>query len=487
MHLRIRNYPINIERLVKTIFVISLLVFLTYREITFNILLRGLGLDWFNPDLWIKVFSQSKLIERGSIIVASISFWVVMFLFNQRHNSQHVLPEQPKNILDAIQVMKPTQNPILDQVFKILPWILILVVFVGLNPTLNFYPAILNDYLAMSSNHYWGLATAAVSLLLFQYLIKRIPVSFHTLWNRNVVTIKTVTSTHRTTNYNSPDQNIDEKYLEFINQLSQVLDSPHQIWAGLICGLIGSSWLLDSYLYVSMYKGSQFIKTLLTFIDDDLIIFPITFITSYIIGLQVWRMVVIGLMIRKLGYAFDFTLQRGHPDGCEGLAPLGNLCLWNALILSPAGIYLSARLFLVNYVHYQDVLYFSLFVIITIAGISFFAPLWNIHKIMVEKKEVIRRQLDQLGQDIHRLSWELLNRGNEMDPAESEKTAKKLERLNQIYKDNQTIPTWPFNTKTLARFVTSQIVPILSLAGLGQPIIELVNNLTGFLVSLSGN
>ena len=191
-------------------------------------------------------------------------------------------------------------------------------------------------------------------------------------------------------------------------------------------------------------------------------------------------MVITGFMIHKLGKNFDVAVQRGHPDGCGGLASLGNLCLWNALVLSPGGIFYSARFFFDNISSYEEFHYFSLLAILGVASISFFVPIWNIHKIMVAKRNLIQKQLDKLGQSINSLSRDLLEKSNQLHPKESEKMTKKLEGLHKIYKANQTIPVWPFNTQTLAKFITSQILPLLSLLGLSEPIINIVKSLTTF-------
>jgi len=467
---KLQNNALTIERVAIAISFVSFIFFLTS-----------------TPPNYLYTRAENIIIMRrllGVVAISVVALIIALLLANRRLNQKELLPENTKNLDDILNSFLPIKNPILQGVFKFFPWIVISIVLMGNIRKYFNYPPMLDFLLTLSFTRYLGIATVAVSVLLFRSSTKRIPKTLISLWNRGIVTGQSVLGNRDTlphVNYDTKEA-IIEQYKSYINLLSRLLNDPRQAFLGTAFGLLGTSWFLSGLSYwLIIIPKAEHPQSSFGVIQD---VFT-DFVMGYILGLQVWRMIVIGFMIRRFGQSFNLSLQRGHPDGCEGLAPLGNICLWNALILSPAGIYLSIRL--ISYDSYHELIYFLLAVIIAIASLSFFTPIWNIHKIMVEKKEVVRRQLDQLGQDIHRLSWELLNRGNEMDPAESEKTAKKLERLHQIHKDNQTIPTWPFNTKTLARFVTSQIVPILSLVGLGQPIIELVNNIIGFLINLGGN
>jgi hypothetical protein len=350
---------------------------------------------------------------------------------------------------------------------------LILVSLVGITPVFNLYPPVLRYFLREPVFYYSGIATAAISLLIFQILLQRIPEAFRTLWNRNVIAGKANLHEEQPSTDAVP-ADVEAQYQQFIDRLSLLLNDPRQIIVGIICGLSGASWIFYNI------DTSDLTSATTQFIHPFFIVqFLIGFGIGYVVGLQVWRMIIIGYQIRQLSKEFDLTLQLGHPDGCAGLAPLGNLCLWNALIVSPAGIDLGGWLIFGN-TSYQGLLYFLLFVVMVIASVSFFAPLWNVHQIMLAKRDAVRQQLDQLGESINHLTRELLDRVDELDPSESEKLAKKLDRMRQTYLDNQQISTWPFNTRTLAKFITSQLVPLLSLTGLGEPIKEVIFRLVDF-------
>jgi len=468
------NILLLIEDIGIALFALSFICFLIL-ELPFYNNLNNLDHSIQTYYLWLNFHYD---LPRIIISVMTLTFWLTAYLVNRRLELQRLPLQIPRRVNDALEGLASIRNPILARVFLFLPWILLLIAFIGINPTLDFYSNTLTNQLLTYKNHYWGLATAAASMLLFQILMQRIPATLGTLWNRNAIASKEKDTSREISTRHMPDTDTEKQFINYLGNLDQLLNSPRQIIVGLICGYIGAGWILSDIFYYF---------TLNRFIENDLIIFSITFITAYIVGLQFWRMIVTGLMIYRLSDKFDIIVQRGHPDGCGGLAPLGNLCLWNALVLSPGGIFYGSRFFFDNIISFKEFHYFSLLMILLVATFSFFAPIWDVHKIMTAKRDLILQQLDELGHSINLLSRDLLDKSSQLDPKESEKMTKKLENLNQIYKANQTIPVWPFNTQTLIKFITSQIVPLLSLLGLGEPIIAIVKSLTTFFAKLNGS
>jgi len=96
---------------------------------------------------------------------------------------------------------------------------------------------------------------------------------------------------------------------------------------------------------------------------------------------------------------------------------------------------------------------------------------------MATKRDVILRKLDRLGRAINELSRRLIDNVETLDPAENEKISKRIETMRQTYESYNKIPTWPFNLDILAKFSTSQIIPVLSLTGLGKPILNAIEAL----------
>ncbi len=79
----------------------------------------------------------------------------------------------------------------------------------------------------------------------------------------------------------------------------------------------------------------------------------------------------------------------------------------------------------------------------------------------------------------------MLNHAHELEPEESEKMAKKLELMQQTYQQNKDYPVWPFNYEILKKLALSQTVQVLSLTGLGKPILDAVKIVVDLLNGLS--
>ncbi|HNX17106.1 MAG TPA: hypothetical protein PKM50_02125 [Methanoregula sp.] len=214
---------------------------------------------------------------------------------------------------------------------------------------------------------------------------------------------------------------------------------------------------------------------------------------AFLIGLIAWRLVVTGLQIRSVPFRFSLELQPGHPDQCGGLAPLGNLCLINALIISLPGIYLGGWMavgpaigFVAISETYRPIFTILLLVPVIFSVITFFIPLWETHRVMVGKKREILRNLDELAESMNRRNQELLNVPENAAPDIGMARIKDLETiqtqiasLEKIYGQYQKVSEWPFNTRIFLQFMTTQAVPVLTLAGVSQP-------LAGFIVSIFG-
>lgn len=323
---------------------------------------------------------------------------------------------------------------------------------------------------------YSGLLASALSLILFPLLMKRIKYTLGTLWDREIISLKVESLGSLEPNEETTESEanlsasvaLEKKYSIFIRKFQKWLNSPYQWISGLAFAALVFTWH-----HYKLEDSAQ--------IGEHLI--------AFVIGLMAWRMIVIGIFVWQMGREFDIHPQLGHPDECGGLEPLGYLCLWNALLLSILGVFLGGWIILGPSTNYGDE-YTSLFwkllwIPVSWAGISFFLPLWSFHNILVEKRDEVQLQLNQLGQRIDQLSHEILDRCHELEPEESEKMAKKLEILQQTYQQNKNYPVWPFNADLIKKLTLSQTVQVLSLTGLSKPIINGVQIAVEILKGLS--
>jgi hypothetical protein len=204
-------------------------------------------------------------------------------------------------------------------------------------------------------------------------------------------------------------------------------------------------------------------------------------------GLAIWRMLIVGIRVFQLG-RFALRVQLGHPDRCGGFEPLGNLCLWNALILSVPGVFLGWWIIAGPSSQYGDT-YVALHsalatAVIVLATLAFVVPLWGIHRAMARSAAGLRDAIERQGQRIDQLARELVAARDDLAQDEWEAKSADLERRKALYVANQHIPTWPIDVRLATKFGTSQLVPMLGVTGLSKPMVDVISGVTSL---LSGN
>jgi hypothetical protein len=156
----------------------------------------------------------------------------------------------------------------------------------------------------------------------------------------------------------------------------------------------------------------------------------------------------------------------------------------NALLVTVPAIYLAAWIVLAPRMHYGTTyvgLHTSfLAVLAVLAPLTFIAPLWTVHGGMLRESARLRSEVDQVGQQINRLSRELLERSEEMSADEAAAMAHDLDIRQSNYKRTEQIPTWPIDPSLALRFGTSQLIPLLSLTGLSKPIVDAIDRFGTF-------
>jgi hypothetical protein len=320
--------------------------------------------------------------------------------------------------------------------------------------------------------HYTGVAAAALSLFAFQILMRRIPETLDTIWNRKLIA-----------NSSSPTL-LEEQYRMFVLDVARLLNHPGQWAMGALLAVCGFA-RFPYTLWVD--TGGLKTKTLLSEIllrgTWDFRIVVAESLLGLILGLVAWRMVITGWKVWRLGKKFDLIPQLEHPDRCGGLEPLGTLCLWNALLVAIPGTYLGYWIIMAPGIEEYGYRYVALHsamlpVPMALAALSFFLPLWSVHQEMVaHRRAEIEPRLNDLSQSINHLARQMLDRADDMEPQDFEKTATELARMRQSYQQYQRIPVWPFNRAILMKFITSQATQILSLTGLGDTVVGILADL----------
>jgi hypothetical protein len=389
--------------------------------------------------------------------------------------------EGPKiiSVSNALETFESVQNNLVSTLLRYLPLLILLFAvfkttkYILTNPiannltnTTNCTINLLINPVATYPMYYSALLSSAISLLLFSSLMKRIPYTLGTLWGRKIIGLRDEAfgdseavkrDLTLKANLDSPSK-LEKQYVVFIRKFHDLLNRPYQ-W---VFALAFSAFVFTWHDYKYSYEGQ---------IMEHLI--------AFVIGFMAWRMIIIGVQVWQLGRKFDIDPQLGHPDECGGLEPLGNLCFWNGLILSILGIFLGGWIIIgpsTEQYGNEYISFFYLLLLITMgwAVVSFLFPLWSVHSVLVAKREEIQPQLNQMGQEINHLSHEILDRCQELEPEENEKIAKKLAILQRTYQQHENYPVWPFNSDLIKKLTLSQTVQLLSLTGLGQPILNWV-------------
>ena len=202
-------------------------------------------------------------------------------------------------------------------------------------------------------------------------------------------------------------------------------------------------------------------------------------------------MLVTSFYIKHVTSSFNFVLQPSHPDRCGGLKFLGNFCLGIALPILMVAI-IVAILSIGSVLHPFPlspetasattlVSVALVLCILPLATYAFFAPLWNVHGQMVEKKEAYADKFASRFAKLEQQMWGLLDKGA---LSKAKVTKEEMELLQALHPDNIQYPRWPFDQSILLKFLTPQIVPLISLiVGLSPPAAEA---LKGILSIISG-
>jgi hypothetical protein len=260
---------------------------------------------------------------------------------------------------------------------------------------------------------------------------------------------------------------------------------------------------------------------------------------AFVIGVLAWRLVVVAWELWHLAGDVDFELQLQHPDKSAGLGPLGDICFSVAAVWGVAAIYPTAWLLILTVGSVEGTGFFSLahlsfkgegalncvvalqeklshihpdcpatlaqakdlqvditqailhgltfyvggalILTFVFAVLTFYVPLYFVHRGMERQRPQFFPALDQLGSRIGRLSRELgtvkKNAASSADvtlpgatasnesPTDNmaEAVSSELATAREAYEARNTVPAWPFDAKVLAKFFGSTVIPLTGL------------------------
>jgi hypothetical protein len=104
----------------------------------------------------------------------------------------------------------------------------------------------------------------------------------------------------------------------------------------------------------------------------------------------------------------------------------------------------------------------------------FFWPMYTVHRFMVEECNDLQQAMDGIARRVQHLDRSLLSNPSSTSAEKRAEALAEIESLKALYEHTRRAPTWPFERTVALKFVSTQVIPILSLAGLGGPLRGLV-------------
>ncbi len=310
-----------------------------------------------------------------------------------------------------------------------------------------------------------------IDLYLLRYLFDHTPQVLLTLWLRHLCESK------------AAERPVEKEFLAYLKRFERALSHPLMHVVGVIFAILAIG---STYVVLAALQSGQGIfnagvwERLITGLR--ILYLPV----GYFVGLMTWKACVIAYFINRLGEQFELKIQSNHPDQCGGLKPLGNLCLVIALLLLVPSIYYSIWGFITAITQNPSLAVFNtwatpfriiLFVLILTSLLLFFQPLQSIHQQMARRRQEIQNELDRLSQIMDETMLTLRLQAPLLTPQEGAQKLDALKFMQQVYAENQIIPTWPFEWKILLRYFSAQAIPLLSLIGTSGPLVQTIQTL----------
>lgn len=326
-------------------------------------------------------------------------------------------------------------------------------------------------------NYYWTLVV--LSLVLFLYHARLNPdlltLSYYPLYLAVGSQTKSFIQRRIVRTFNELHQTgcLTEQVLQkLVNGFEARLNAQKANLFGIASGL----WVL--WFYRPSFNGS------LSFIEITII--AIDVLLGYTFGVAIWKAIVTGFEIRRLGLSGDLRIRPFYPDGCAGLASIGQILFALSLILITVGLFFCAWIFYGRWINKNASLaevyqYFEPIFLGGVAGVAllstltFFLPMRSIHRLMKKEGADFKGKLLPLADRISDLEESLLDRHSELESKQLEDQRASIQVLRTIYSQQQRIPTWPIDFNTYMIFLGTQFALWVGLLSDVKKLYELIN------------
>jgi hypothetical protein len=209
-------------------------------------------------------------------------------------------------------------------------------------------------------------------------------------------------------------------------------------------------------------------------VGEGRVVIPAGLLAVYFISTAFWVIFVIARYIQMLPDFFRIDVQFKHNDGSGGWGEIGGVVMQIAGMCLVLLVFFSiALIYVINLpISGKDSINSTIWVIyifggigipvlIVLINIAFFVPIWGIHKAMLAAKTDFQNDaIKTLGKFEAELK-ELLQTENP-SAAEIEEIEKKIDAAQLIYPQGLRLNTWPFSTNVFIAFLSTQIIPVIS-------------------------
>jgi hypothetical protein len=197
------------------------------------------------------------------------------------------------------------------------------------------------------------------------------------------------------------------------------------------------------------------------------VMLPFLALLVYILAMIVVKEVTTILSLGRLFSQASLNLRPLHPDGCGGLRRLRNYAVTVNYLIALAGFDLC----LLGYSSFQaghlatDYL-LQLFILgyLVLAPYFFFATLGTAHQAMKATKENFLRNISEQFQGVYAEAQKQLS----SKQGKLSGSLSKITQLQTLHKLTQSFPVWPYDVRSIQRFVITALSPLLwtAVAGL---------------------
>lgn len=212
-------------------------------------------------------------------------------------------------------------------------------------------------------------------------------------------------------------------------------------------------------------------------------------------GSMIFRMCATAASIYRTPAFFDFHIQLSHPDRCGGFKAIGDLCLRMVYVLVAPALFVSFWLIVSRHVtltpEWQQLLppyvlsagfrtpVKALLVLLAVSGVViFFWPMYTLHCLMLAERAELQKTLDAITRHIHHLDGRTLKEPATLGAEARKKLLEEIDSLNEVYLRASKAPAWPVDRDLALKFASTQVIPVVSLLGLGGPIGQLIGIMT---------